>query len=57
MNVSAICGLDSDVGFKKRCGLRAIAHERLLFPVSCSDDGCLGSAPPGRLQVYGFLHH
>ena len=37
MNESTSCGLGSDVGFMKCCGMRALAHECLVVPVACSD--------------------
>jgi hypothetical protein len=30
---SASCGLDSDIGFMKSCGMRTLAHECLVVPV------------------------
>jgi len=36
MNESTSCGLDSDVGFMKCCGMRTLAHECLVVPVACS---------------------
>jgi hypothetical protein len=36
MNESSSCGLDSDIGLMKRCGMRAPAHECLVVPVACS---------------------
>jgi hypothetical protein len=36
MNESASCGLDSDIGFMKRRGMRTLAHECLILPVACS---------------------
>jgi hypothetical protein len=36
MNESASCGLDSDNGFMKCCGMRTLAHECLIVPVACS---------------------
>ena len=33
MNESASCGLESDIGFTKSCGMRALAHECLVVPV------------------------
>jgi hypothetical protein len=36
MNESASCGLDSDIGFIKCCGMRALAHESLVVLVACS---------------------
>jgi hypothetical protein len=32
-NESASCGLDSDIGFMKSCGMRTLAHECLVVPV------------------------
>jgi hypothetical protein len=53
LNESASCGLGSDRG----------VHEELRHAYTCSGvpgcscghDGSLGNAPPGRLQVDGFL--
>jgi hypothetical protein len=36
MNESASCGLDSDIGFMKCCGMSSLAHECLIIPVACS---------------------
>jgi hypothetical protein len=36
MNESTTCGLDSDIGFMKCCGMRTLAHECLVVPVACS---------------------
>jgi hypothetical protein len=36
MNESARCGLASDIGFMKCCGMRTLAHECLVLPVECS---------------------
>jgi hypothetical protein len=37
MNGLASCGLDSDIGFKKCCGMRTLTHECLVAPVACSE--------------------
>jgi hypothetical protein len=36
MNESASCGLDCDIGFMKCYGMRTLAHECLVVPVTCS---------------------
>jgi hypothetical protein len=36
MNESASCGLDSDIGFMKCCGMRTLAHECLVVPEACT---------------------
>jgi hypothetical protein len=33
LNESASCGLDSDIGFMKSCGMHTLAHECLGVPV------------------------
>jgi hypothetical protein len=35
MNESASCGLDSDMGFMKCCGMCTLAHACLVVPVAC----------------------
>jgi hypothetical protein len=36
MNESTSCGLDSDIGFMKCCGMRTLAHECLVVAVARS---------------------
>jgi L-amino acid N-acyltransferase YncA len=36
MNESASCGLDSDIGFTKCCGMRTLAQKCVVVPVTCS---------------------
>jgi hypothetical protein len=36
MNEPASCGLDSDMGFMKCCGMLTLAYGCLVVPVACS---------------------